>query len=124
MFKRIVWMGTGMAVGAGGAFWAKRKAEEAVERYLPEQVANRVATSARDLGRTVAAAASEGREAKRQRERELRRQVDARTFVGRTSPRPGRTPEAVGGGQRAGHAFPPRMAPRNGPSGPRRRARR
>ena len=46
MFKRIIWMGTGMAVGAGGAFWAKRKVEATVEQYLPEQVAVR----ARDAG--------------------------------------------------------------------------
>lgn len=82
MFKRIIWMGTGMAVGAGGAFWAKRRVEATVERYLPEQVADRAATQARNLGRTVRAAASEGRGAMRQREQELRRQVEDRTFVG------------------------------------------
>ena len=53
MFKRIIWMGTGMAVGAGGAFWAKHKVEATVEKYLPEQVADRAASQARDLGRTV-----------------------------------------------------------------------
>jgi hypothetical protein len=82
MFKRVIWMGTGMAVGAGGAFWAKRKAEATIERYLPEQVAERAATSARDLGRTVRDAATEGREAMRQRELELRAAVESRTFVG------------------------------------------
>ena len=65
MFKRIFWMGTGMAVGAGGAFWAKRKVEQTVESYLPEQVAERAASSARDLAGTVRAAASEGRQAMR-----------------------------------------------------------
>lgn len=82
MFKRIIWMGTGMAVGAGGAFWAKHKVEATVERYMPDHVANRAASQARDLGRTVRAAASEGREAMRQREQELRSLVEARTFVG------------------------------------------
>ena len=75
-------MGTGMAVGAGGAFWAKHKVEATVERYMPDHVANRAASQARDLGRTVRAAASEGREAMRQREQELRSLVEARTFVG------------------------------------------
>ncbi len=82
MFKRIIWVGTGMAVGAGGAFWAKRKVAETVERYLPEQVADRAAASARNLGATVKAAALEGREAMRTTETELRARVDARTFVG------------------------------------------
>lgn len=82
MFKRVFWMSTGMAVGAGGAFWAKRKAEATIERYLPEQVAERAATQARDLGRTVREAATEGREAMRAREQELRASVESRTFVG------------------------------------------
>lgn len=88
MFKRIIWMGTGMAVGAGSAFWAKRKVERTVERYLPEQVADRAAATARDLGRTVRAAATEGREEMRRREDELKAQVEARTFVGPVPPSP------------------------------------
>ena len=63
MFKRIIWIGTGVAVGAGGAFWAKRKVEATVEQYLPEQVAVRAAAGARGLADTVKAAASEGRAA-------------------------------------------------------------
>jgi hypothetical protein len=92
VFKRIVWMGTGMAVGAGGAFWAKHKVEATVARYVPEQVADRAAAQARGMGRTVRAAATEGREAMRQREAELRRQVEARTFVGVRGPEPEPTP--------------------------------
>ena len=68
MFKRIIWMGTGAVIGAGGAFWAKHKVEQTVEQYLPEQVAVRAATSARGLADTVRAAASEGREAMRSTE--------------------------------------------------------
>ena len=93
MFKRITWM----AIGAGGAFWAKRKVEATVERYLPEQVADRAATGARDLGRTVREAATEGRQAMRQREAELRDQVEARTFVG-PEPRSIEQPEPVAPG--------------------------
>lgn len=91
MFKRIFWLGTGVAVGAGGAFWAKRKVEETVEQYLPEQVAVRAAATAKGLGTTVRIAAAEGREAMRATEAELRAKVDARTFVGEpTSPAPGK----------------------------------
>jgi len=82
MFKRVTWMGIGMAVGAAGAFRAKRKVEEAVERYLPEQVADRAVTSARGVGSVVKAAAQEGRDAMRATESELRARVEARTFVG------------------------------------------
>lgn len=82
MFKRVFWMSTGMAVGAAGAFWAKRRVEETVERYMPEQVADRAAASARNLTATVRAAAAEGREAMRDTEAELRARVEERTFVG------------------------------------------
>lgn len=82
MFKRITWMGIGMAVGASGAFRAKRKVDAAIERYLPEQVADRAAVSARNVGLVVRAAAAEGREAMKATEVELRQRVDARTYVG------------------------------------------
>lgn len=82
MFKRVTWMGVGMVVGATGAFRAKRKVEAAIERYLPEQVADRAATSARGLAGTVRAAATEGRAAMRATEAELRARVEARTFTG------------------------------------------
>lgn len=91
MFKRIFWMGTGIAVGASGAFWAKRKVEETVEQYLPEQVAIRAAETAKGLGATVRQAAAEGREAMRTTEAELRARVEARTFVGDAP-----VPEATG----------------------------
>jgi len=75
VFKRIFWMSTGVAVGASGAFWAKRKVEETIEQYLPEQVAVRAATTAKGLGTTVRQAAAEGREAMRTTEAELRARV-------------------------------------------------
>ena len=125
MFKRAFWMSTGVAVGASGAFWAKRKVERTVERYLPEQVAERLGTGARDLGRTVRAAAEEGRAAMRATESELRARVDARTFVG---------PEPEAAPARAAHRAPvprsgarrsPRLAaPGSGSPVPRRRSRR
>lgn len=86
MFKRIIWLGTGAAVGASGAFWAKHKVERTVERYLPDRVAARLGTSGRHVGRTVRAAASEGRDAMRATEAELRARVEARTFTGPAAP--------------------------------------
>jgi hypothetical protein len=95
VFKRIFWLSTGVAVGAGGAFWAKRKVEETVEQYLPEQVAVRAAETAKGLGTTVRAAAAEGREAMRSTEAELRARVDARTFVGETPAAPAKDARAA-----------------------------
>lgn len=87
MFKRVVWMGTGVAVGASSALWAKRKVVRTVERYLPDEVARRAGASARTVGRTVRDAASEGRAAMRHREAELRAEVEARTLIGATQGR-------------------------------------
>jgi len=123
MFKRIFWMSTGMAVGAGSAFWAKRKVEATVEQYLPEQVATRAAAATKDLAGTVRAAATEGRQAMRATEAELRARVEARTFVG---PVPPVAPQAadVGadppGPRRASRAS---ISAGSGPEG-RRRSRR
>lgn len=130
MFKRIIWMGTGAMAGAGGAFWAKRKVEQTVERYMPEQVAARVGTSSRELGRTVRAAATEGRQAMRDTEAELRARVDDRTFIGpvRSEPAPVATSE-LGARGASGRVRSRRRRPYRGsiPTAPvpsRRQARR
>ena len=126
MFKRIFWMSTGMAVGAGSAFWAKRKVEATVEQYLPEQVATRAAAATKDLAGTVRAAATEGRQAMRATEAELRARVEARTFVG---PVPSGSPVASNATHLEADPPGPRRASRastgagSGPVG-RRRSRR
>jgi hypothetical protein len=102
VFKRIIWMGAGMAVGAGSAFWAKRKVEQTVEQYLPEQVATRAAAGARGIAETVRAAASEGRDAMRSTEAELRARVEARTFVGSQAPGPEAEQASLAAPRRAG----------------------
>lgn len=124
-------MSIGVVVGAAGAFRAKRKVEAAVERYLPEQVADRAAASARGLAGTVRAAATEGRDVMRSTEAELRARVEARTFTGS---RPGEhdgTTEGSALPEPSGRANPPgpRRTPRApgpapGASTARRRARR
>ncbi len=95
MFKRVIWMGTGAALGAGSAFWAKRKVVRTLERYLPDELARRAGASARTVGRTVRVAASEGRTAMREREAELRAQSDARTLAGSPAKSPRRRSEAT-----------------------------
>ena len=125
MFKRVMWMGTGMTVGAAGAFWAKHKVEQTVERYLPDQVVARVGSTSRDLGRTVRAAATEGREAMRATEAELRARVEARTFTGpvkavKADPPVTPTPKRGKGARRASRV----PGPVGAPTAARRRARR
>lgn len=68
MLKRIRWMATGVAVGAGATIWAERKARAVAAKYSPSGAANR----ARGWPADVVAAVKEGREAMREREAELR----------------------------------------------------
>ena len=65
MFKRLRWLGTGMAMGLGGSVWLQRKMKSAASRYRPAGVAVAAASRARD-------ALEEGRVAMREREAELR----------------------------------------------------
>lgn len=126
VFKRITWMGIGMAVGASGAFRAKRKVEATLDRYLPEQVADRAATSARNVGVAVRSAAAEGREVMKATEEELRQRVESRTYVGdrpsteRTAGASAEDPRTAPGPRRAGRPSKPSGAI----SGARRRSRR
>lgn len=125
MFKRVTWMSIGMAVGATGAFRAKRKVEATLERYLPEQVADRATASARGMSQVVRAAALEGREAMRATEVELRSRVEARTFVGDRVPTDGSMPSDAGPRPAPGPRRLGRPARRNvAPNGARRRSRR
>lgn len=64
----------GAAAGASGSVWAQRRLRQRIERYAPEQIADRAAASARRLGTDVKSAAEEGRVAMREREDALRSQ--------------------------------------------------
>ncbi len=71
MFKRVRWMGLGFVAGVGSSYWVVRKVRATAERYMPP----RVADSAKSFGNDVKAALVEGRQAMRDREAELRRQL-------------------------------------------------
>jgi hypothetical protein len=79
MFKRVRWMSIGAAVGLGGSVWAQRRVRRAVDRYLPEQVVSSAGQRARNLRSDVRDALTEGRLAMRDREEELRAQVEGRS---------------------------------------------
>lgn len=74
MPKRTKWLATGVAIGAGGSFWAQRKARSAAKRYGPPGLLDAAA-------RRLRGALVEGRTAMRQREAELK-EFDSRRSRG------------------------------------------
>ena len=65
MLKRVRWLVTGAAIGAGGSVWAKRKAKATVERYAPPGLLEAAS-------RRLRGALADGRTAMREREAELK----------------------------------------------------
>lgn len=82
MLKRLRWLVMGIGVGAGASVWAQRRVKLWLRTYTPPEVAARAARRSTEVaGRKageVRTALAEGREAMRQREAELRRQIDLR----------------------------------------------
>ena len=78
MFRRLFWLVVGAGFGFGVSFWLMRFVRSTVERYSPERVSGDLADAIRSFGGDVRAAVAEGREAMRERERELRAQLDRR----------------------------------------------
>ena len=76
MFKRVVWFGSGVAAGAGGAVWAQRKVRAQLDRARPTNLAVAAGERARSAGGAVRDAVTEGRSAARQREVELRQRYE------------------------------------------------
>ncbi len=75
MLKRLFWVMVGTGFGFGMSFWLTRLVREKVARWSPENVSAELSQALRDLGGELRAAVSEGREAMRQREAELREHV-------------------------------------------------
>ena len=82
MLKRLRWMVMGISVGASASVWAQRRIKLLMRAYTPPEVAARAAKRSTEVaGRTageVRTALAEGRQAMRQREAELRHQLDQR----------------------------------------------
>jgi hypothetical protein len=76
MFKRLFWLLVGIGFGFGVSFWLTRFVRSTVERYTPERVSADLAGALKQFGSDLRAAASEGREAMREREAELRSELD------------------------------------------------
>lgn len=78
MFKRLFWLVVGAAFGFGMAFWLTRFVRETVERYSPERVSADLGDALRQFGADLRAAVAEGRDAMREREAEIRAEIEGR----------------------------------------------
>lgn len=77
MLRRLTWLVVGAGFGFGMAVWLSRFLREIAERYSPESVAGRAVDSVSDAGATLREALSEGRVAMREREVELRAELES-----------------------------------------------
>lgn len=75
MFTRLFWLVIGAAFGFGVSFWLMRFVRDTMARYTPERVSSDLSDALRAFGADLRAAASEGREAMREREVELRAEL-------------------------------------------------
>ena len=78
MFKRLFWLLVGAGFGFGVSFWMTRFVRETIARYSPERVSGDLAGAIKSFGSDIRAAVAEGREAMREREAELRAEMDER----------------------------------------------
>ncbi len=72
MFKRVKWIGAGVALGVGSSLWAQWKVKSVLARYSPAGLGGTAVTRVKVWPGQVRAAIQEGRVAAREREAELR----------------------------------------------------
>jgi len=75
--RRLFWLGIGTVAGAAGTVWTERKIKERLDALAPDHAMKVAADKARDAGRNVVEAVTEGRSAMVEREQELRARRDA-----------------------------------------------
>lgn len=80
MMRRARWLATGVALGAGGTVWAKKRLGDLQGRMEPARVVGDVAGATR---RRVQAAVGAGRAQAQQREQELRAKLEGREMPDR-----------------------------------------
>lgn len=78
MMKRITWFVGGVATGAAGAGYAKRKLRQTASQLAPANIAKSATSKMRAQGRHAVDAVREGRAAMHAREDELKTRRDAR----------------------------------------------
>lgn len=78
MLKRLFWLLVGAGFGFGVSFWLMRLVRETMARFSPERVSTDLSDALRRLGSDLRVAVSEGRQAMRERETELRAELERR----------------------------------------------
>lgn len=78
MVKRVTWFVGGVAAGAAGASYAKKKVKEKAAQVSPAGVARSAATRTKQTAQHVVDALREGRSAMTQHEDELKARRDGR----------------------------------------------
>jgi len=78
VFRRLFWLLMGVGFGFGVSFWLMRFVRSTLERYTPERVSTDLADALKQFGGDLRAAVAEGREAMREREAELRAELEAK----------------------------------------------
>lgn len=78
MMKRLTWFAGGLAAGAAGAGYAKKKVRQTVSQVTPATIARGAASRVRAVGRDVVDAVREGRDAMQHHEDELRARREGR----------------------------------------------
>ena len=78
MMKRVTWFAGGVAAGAVGAGYAKKKVRATAAQIAPAGIARTAADRARARGRDIADAIREGRHVMRHHEDELRARREGR----------------------------------------------
>lgn len=81
VIKRAFWLATGAAFGAGSSYYANKLAREVAAKLTPAQVTIDLTGAARAAGTAVRDALAEGRVAMREREADLRAEVEGRVLT-------------------------------------------
>jgi hypothetical protein len=76
LFRRLFWLLVGAGFGFGASFWLMRFVRETAARYTPERVSADLADAVRGLGTDLRAAVADGRQAMREREAEIRAELE------------------------------------------------
>ena len=86
MLKRVSWFVGGAVAGVAGAGYAKRKVKETASQLAPSNIAKSAVAKVRERGHDVAEAIRDGREAKREKESELRAKLGAQPATAPSRP--------------------------------------
>jgi hypothetical protein len=78
MLKRLFWLTVGLTIGFGTSFRLMRTVRRTVERFSAERLTRDVVSGVRSFRGELKAALDEGRQAMREREAELRAEIERR----------------------------------------------